>query len=110
MLHHRRTALAVALLCLLSSLAASPASVLADNPPAAKAGENPFPGRFPAPSLDGGVEWLNTSGPIDLRDLRGKVVILDLWTYCCINCMHILPDLKFLEEKYPNELAVIGIH
>ena len=60
--------------------------------------------------LDGGIEWLNASGPINLKDLRGKVVILDFWTYCCINCMHILPDLKYLEHKYPKELIVIGVH
>jgi thiol-disulfide isomerase/thioredoxin len=72
--------------------------------------ENPFPGRAPAPSLDGGVEWLNTSGPISLQDLRGKIVLLDFWTYCCINCMHILPDLKYLEHKYAKELVVIGVH
>jgi thiol-disulfide isomerase/thioredoxin len=72
--------------------------------------ENPFPGRFPAPSLDGGVEWLNTSGPISLKDLRGKIVVLDFWTYCCINCMHILPDLKYLEKKYDKQLVVIGVH
>jgi thiol-disulfide isomerase/thioredoxin len=74
------------------------------------ASENPFPGRFPAPSLDGGTEWLNTAAPLDLPALRGKVVLLDFWTYCCINCMHILPDLKYLERKYPNELVVIGVH
>ncbi len=80
--------------------------------PAAKeaATENPFPGRFPAPSFDGGTEWLNCSGPISLKDVRGKIVLLDFWTYCCINCMHVLPDLKFLEQKYPNELVVIGVH
>lgn len=72
--------------------------------------ENPFPQRFPAPSLDGGVGWLNTSAPIELRELRGKIVLLDFWTYCCINCIHVLPDLKYLEEKYANELVVIGVH
>ncbi len=72
--------------------------------------ENPYPGRFPAPSLDGGVEWMNTRGEISLKELRGKVVILDFWTYCCINCIHILPDLKYLEKKYPNQLVVIGVH
>lgn len=72
--------------------------------------ENPFPNRFPAPSLDGGEAWLNTSGEISLKDLRGKVVLIDFWTYCCINCIHVLPDLKYLEQKYPDELVVIGCH
>ncbi len=74
--------------------------------------ENPFPRRFKlaGDEFKGGVEWLNTSGEITLKDLRGKVVLVDFWTYCCINCMHILPDLKFLEHKYPNELVVIGVH
>ncbi|HMP16127.1 MAG TPA: thioredoxin-like domain-containing protein, partial [Gemmatales bacterium] len=63
-----------------------------------------------APELDGGVAWLNTAGPLKLADLRGKVVLLDFWTYCCINCIHILPDLEKLEKKYPNELVVIGVH
>ena len=73
-------------------------------------GDNPFPKRVKAPSLDGGTAWLNTSSEITLGDLRGKVVLLDFWTYCCINCMHILPDLKFLEQKYANQLVVIGVH
>ena len=74
------------------------------------AGSQPFPGRIPAPSIDGGKDWLNAGGEITLKDLRGKVVILDFWTYCCINCMHILPDLKHLEKKYGRELVVIGVH
>jgi thiol-disulfide isomerase/thioredoxin len=60
-------------------------------------------------SLRGGFGWIN-SGPITLEELRGKVVLLDFWTFCCINCHHILPDLAKLEEKYPNELVVIGVH
>lgn len=67
-------------------------------------------GRFRAPELEGGVGWLNTAGPLRLKDLRGKIVLLDFWTYCCINCMHVLPDLDKLEKKYPNELVVIGVH
>jgi DNA-binding beta-propeller fold protein YncE/cytochrome oxidase Cu insertion factor (SCO1/SenC/PrrC family) len=62
-----------------------------------------------APSLRGGVDWIN-SGPIALSELRGKIVLLDFWTFCCINCHHILPDLAKLEEKYKNELVVIGVH
>ena len=65
---------------------------------------------YPAPRLTGGQGWINSSYPIRLADLRGKVVLLDFWTYCCINCFHILPTLKRLEEKYPNELVVIGVH
>jgi DNA-binding beta-propeller fold protein YncE len=73
---------------------------------------NPFPHRTNAPAdlFDGGHGWLNVSGPIELKDLRGKIVLIDFWTYCCINCMHILPDLKYLEHKYPRELVVIGVH
>jgi DNA-binding beta-propeller fold protein YncE len=63
-----------------------------------------------APELEGGVGWLNTAGPVRIKDLKGKVVILDFWTYCCINCIHTLPDLAKLEKKYPNELVVVGVH
>jgi thiol-disulfide isomerase/thioredoxin len=61
------------------------------------------------PSFRGGVEWIN-SGPITFPELRGKIVLLDFWTYCCINCHHVLLDLAKLEEKYKNELVVIGVH
>ena len=63
-----------------------------------------------APDLDGGVAWLNTAKPVTLKDIKGKVVLLDFWTLCCINCIHIMPDLDRLEKKYPNELVVIGVH
>jgi thiol-disulfide isomerase/thioredoxin len=72
--------------------------------------DHPFARKFKAPSLDGGVEWINTAGPLDLKELRGKFVFLDFWTYCCINCMHILPELKKLEHAYPNDVVVIGVH
>jgi thiol-disulfide isomerase/thioredoxin len=66
--------------------------------------------RVLAPELEGGIGWLNTEAPLSLAGLRGKIVLLDFWTYCCINCMHVIPDLKKLEAKYPNQLVVIGIH
>ncbi|MBI4551468.1 MAG: redoxin domain-containing protein [Candidatus Latescibacteria bacterium] len=69
-----------------------------------------FAGKVNAPEFPSGADWLNTDRPLSLRDLRGKVVLLDFWTYCCINCMHVLPDLKKLERKYPEELVVIGVH
>jgi thiol-disulfide isomerase/thioredoxin len=77
---------------------------------AAAPDEHPFPKLQKAPSLDGGIGWINAAGPIDLKQLRGKFVLLDFWTYCCINCMHILPHLKKLEQAYPNEIVVIGVH
>ena len=83
----------------------------------AAAGPKPMPKNIEAnqeledaPELDGGVAWLNTAGPVKLKDLRGKIVLLDFWTLCCINCIHIIPDLTKLEKKYPNELVVIGVH
>src|SRR2546423_275837 len=66
--------------------------------------------RIRAPELNGGRSWLNTDKPLSLAKLKGKVVLLDFWTYGCINCMHIIPDLKKLEAKYANQLVVIGIH
>jgi thiol-disulfide isomerase/thioredoxin len=45
-----------------------------------------------------------------MKELKGKIVLLDFWTYCCINCMHVIPDLKRLEDKYKDSLVVIGVH
>lgn len=76
-----------------------------------KVPDNPFPGDKPrALPLTGGTDWLNTSGPIELSKLKGKIVLLDFWTYCCINCIHVLPELAKLEAEFPNELVVIGVH
>ena len=63
-----------------------------------------------APEFPAGLTWLNSDKPLSIKGLRGKVVLLDFWTYGCINCIHIIPDLKKLEAKYPNELVVIGVH
>lgn len=53
---------------------------------------------------------LNTKTPIKAKDLQGKIVLVDFWTYGCINCQQVLPDLKYLENKYASELVVIGVH
>jgi thiol-disulfide isomerase/thioredoxin len=66
--------------------------------------------KLAAPELSGAKGWLNTDKPLTLGELRGKIVLLDFWTYGCINCIHIIPDLKKLEAKYKNELVVIGVH
>jgi thiol-disulfide isomerase/thioredoxin len=66
--------------------------------------------RVRAPELRG-RGWLNTGGrSLTLSDLRGKVVILDFWTFCCVNCLHVLDELRPLEEKYGDALVVIGVH
>ena len=63
-----------------------------------------------APELTGGKGWLNTDKPLSLAALKGKIVLLDFWTYGCINCLHIIPDLEKLEKKYANQLVIIGVH
>jgi len=66
--------------------------------------------RIRAPELPDNLDWFNVEQPLTLASQRGKVVLLDFWSYCCINCMHVLPDLRYLENKYPETLTVIGIH
>lgn len=65
-----------------------------------------------APELKSEFAWLNTDRPLTFsKELKGQVVLLDFWTYCCINCMHVLPDLAYLEEKYALEpFVVVGVH
>jgi thiol-disulfide isomerase/thioredoxin len=66
--------------------------------------------RVRAPELRG-RGWLNTGGrQLTLADLRGKIVLLDFWTFCCINCLHVLDELRPLEEKYGDVLVVVGVH
>ncbi len=84
----------------LSLLLALPGFVAAASAPA-----NP-----PAPEFKDNLPWLNVSRPLTMKALHGKVVLLDFWTYGCINCLHVIPDLKKLEAKYGNKLAVVGVH
>ncbi|MGE5624081.1 MAG: thioredoxin-like domain-containing protein [Bacillota bacterium] len=70
-----------------------------------------YAGREPAPEFPSGLDWINTGGkPVTLAELKGKVVLLDFWTYGCINCFHIIPDLQKLEAKYPDSLVIVGVH
>lgn len=66
--------------------------------------------RVRAPQLPPDSIWLNTDRPLSLKNLKGRIVLLDFWTYGCINCLHVLPDLKYLEEKYRNSLTTIAVH
>ncbi|WEH28698.1 NHL domain-containing thioredoxin family protein [Streptomyces sp. AM 3-1-1] len=67
--------------------------------------------RVRAPELVGKGGWLNTGGTsYSLADLRGRIVILDFWTFCCINCLHVLDELRELEEKHRDTVVIIGVH
>ncbi|MEU1597582.1 thioredoxin-like domain-containing protein [Streptomyces sp. NPDC005708] len=67
--------------------------------------------RVRAPELIGKGGWLNTGGEqYSLADLRGRIVILDFWTFCCINCLHVLDELRELEEKHRDTVVIIGVH
>ncbi|MCR6631360.1 MAG: thioredoxin-like domain-containing protein [Magnetospirillum sp.] len=64
-----------------------------------------------APDFDrDGLTWFNVAQPLTLADLRGRLVILDFWTFCCINCVHVQPTLRRLEESFPGQVVVIGVH
>lgn len=65
-----------------------------------------------APDLDRpGIVWLNAPGPLSLRGaLAGKLVLLDFWTLGCVNCLHALPALRRVEEAFPEEVVVVGVH
>lgn len=55
-------------------------------------------------------DWLNTSRPLKAEDLAGRILLVDFWTYACINCIHVLPDLQRLEKEFGKDLTVIGVH
>jgi thiol-disulfide isomerase/thioredoxin len=55
-----------------------------------------------APELSGALAWLNVDAPLSLNQLRGHVVLIDFWTYCCINCMHVQPVLHELERRFAD--------
>jgi thiol-disulfide isomerase/thioredoxin len=65
--------------------------------------------RVRAPELRG-RGWLNTDRDLVLADLRGRFVLLDFWAFCCVNCLHVLDEMRPLEEKYDGELVVVGVH
>ncbi|MFC5381397.1 NHL domain-containing thioredoxin family protein [Aquipuribacter nitratireducens] len=66
--------------------------------------------RVRAPRLQG-RGWLNTGGrPLDLETLRGRIVLLDFWTFCCVNCLHVLDELRPVEAEFADTLVVVGVH
>ena len=69
-----------------------------------------YAGEIDAPEFPDTLSWINVSEALTIDELEGKIVILDFWTYGCINCIHVIPDLRRLEEEYGHQLVVIGVH
>lgn len=69
-----------------------------------------YEGLVAAPEFPEGLDWINTDNPLTMQGLVGKIVIFDFWTYGCINCIHMIPVLEQIEEKYAEEVVVIGVH
>ncbi|MFM0073846.1 thioredoxin family protein [Paraburkholderia sediminicola] len=89
----------------IATLVASPTASAAAGPVA-----NQLDNNAAAPEFAGIDKWLN-SDPLTMQRLRGKVVLVDFWTYTCINCIHVLPYVKTWNQKYKDQgLAVVGVH
>lgn len=69
-----------------------------------------YEGQIAAPEFPADLDWINVDNPLTMNGLLGKIVILDFWTYGCINCLHIIPILEQVEQKYAEEVVVIGVH
>ncbi|MFE2246128.1 NHL domain-containing thioredoxin family protein [Streptomyces lavendulae] len=82
-----------------------------DAAPAPTPAPAPRRARVRAPELIGKGGWINTGGKdLKLADFRGRTLILDFWTFCCINCLHVLDELRELEEKHRDTVVIIGVH
>ncbi len=93
-----------------NTAAAQPPAPLAEEPGVEMVQTSSLPDLGVAPELKNEV-WLNVDAPLRLSDLRGKVVLLDMWTLGCINCQHVIPSLKDLYSKYGDQgLVIIGNH
>ena len=69
-----------------------------------------YEGQVAAPEFPADLDWINVDNPLTMNGLLGKIVILDFWTYGCINCLHIIPVLEQVEQKFAEEVVVIGVH
>src|SRR5205807_2703973 len=66
--------------------------------------------RVRAPELTG-RGWLNTGDKaLHLADFRGKILLLDFWTFCCVNCLHVLDELRPLADEFADVLVTVGVH
>lgn len=66
--------------------------------------------RVRAPELIGAGGWIGTTGPLSLAALSGKIVVLDFWTSCCVNCVRVIDELRPIETRFADEVVVVGIH
>lgn len=69
-----------------------------------------FEGETLAPEFPTDLDWINVESPLTMSGLVGKIVIFDFWTYGCINCLHVIPVLEQVEQKFADEVVVIGVH
>ncbi len=69
-----------------------------------------YEGQFQAPEFPAGLDWINVENPLTMSGLAGKIIILDFWTYGCVNCLHVIPVLEQVERKFADEVVVIGVH
>lgn len=70
----------------------------------------PTAARVRAPALTGRGGWLNTARDLTLQDFRGSFLLLDFWTFCCVNCLHVVDELRPLEDRFADVLTVVGVH
>ena len=76
-----------------------------------KSDSSPLPTLYPAPEFSGLANWINSREIKSMRELRGKVVLVDFWTYSCFNCVNTFPYVQGWHEKFADEgLVVLGIH
>ncbi len=83
---------------------------MADSNPGTSPSTRSWAGKDPSPEFPGGLTWFNVQQTPTVAGLKGKVILLDFWTLGCINCQHIIPDLKRLEVEFGDALVVIGVH
>ncbi|MFF0745098.1 NHL domain-containing thioredoxin family protein [Streptomyces sp. NPDC004111] len=89
----------------------APTPVTPDPTPGQGPAPAPRRARVRAPELVGKGGWLNTGGKeLTLADFRGRVLILDFWTFCCINCLHVLDELRELEQRHSDTTVIVGVH
>ena len=98
------------LIGLIFGLTACTAAAAANETVTSSASAASLPDLGPAPELTN-QSWLNVDAPLRLAQLRGKVIAIDMWTFGCINCQHVIPSLKEWDDKYRSQgLVIIGNH